>query len=397
MRAESLTAEELAHAVKIAKNLENPLSRFGLLFWLGAKAPDHGGTWRREVYDLMQQSRLPDDTTTRMQQMFSVALLVVASRLGDTEAADRHYATLLETLTEEDKSLFYTYSNFMAIGEPLALFDLNRAVQFAQTVSGMIPHGDGGHSAVGEVLKTALINDVPDAQELLETVSAEDASFAREEYARHRVPGLAATDPQGALALARTITQRTHYRIDALLAVTPHLAHDDARAIAREVAGLIDPLTSDGGMERYIQLADRLYGIDRAVGLDLFSTVRAYARERNTNRATFAIYYRQIDPAESRLILEALQYELRSFSYGRFATWDAAFLALGMAPLDFERALHMARAIPVEDSGDGRYPALDCRRRLAQFLLTPPADRAAIRVMPIADHYHYVPGLDRNW
>jgi hypothetical protein len=139
-------------------------------------------------------------------------------------------------------------------------------------------------------------------------------------------------------------------------------------------------------------LAFQAYRIDPESGTVLFNQARRRVDTEGYNKITFAYYYRIIDPAESRLRLEAAYRQLQEKPDSLNPDRDLMPVALAMAPLDFDRALEIARAIP-----DGKGTRFDTRRKLAQFILAPEDARQTIPLDRWSCMDSWRPGAPTGW
>jgi hypothetical protein len=207
--------------------------------------------------------------------------------------------------------------------------------------------------------------------------------------AKYVAAALAKDDPAGALAVARTIKQGEE-KATALLWTAPYQMKDTARQMISEAAVVLP--TNTTGTKALCQLASLAYRIDPATGAALFAQARNRVATEGENSVTFAYYYRVIDPAESRLWLEAAYRELQQQPDANNPSWSLMPVALAMAPLDFDRAEEIARSIPV---GDGA--RFDTQRKLAQFLLAPDDVRESIPLDRWTCSDTWRPGTPTNW
>ena len=106
---------------------------------------------------------------------------------------------------------------------------------------------------------------------------------------------------------------------------------------------------------------------DRHAGIQHFATARKYLEKAGMpvrDAAIVAYYDRVVDPGTSRLQLEAAFFRATRHPSKRENRYLPVTIALAMAPLDFSRAVEMARAIPTVPNPDAHFDAL---RKLAQF------------------------------
>ena len=99
-----------------------------------------------------------------------------------------------------------------------------------------------------------------------------------------------------------------------------------------------------------------------------------------------------IDPAASRLLLEAANWLSKAKPESMNPDWAQLPIALAMAPLDFDRALEIAHAIPNEQGA-----GFDAQRKLAQFLLAPDEVRKTIPLDRWNCSDTWKPGTPTNW
>lgn len=209
--------------------------------------------------------------------------------------------------------------------------------------------------------------------------------------AKYVVAVLAKEDPAGMLALARTITD-PEPRLQALATVAPHLPKEEAVTVLREAA--VASAGDERNLQEFITLAAAASSIDNALGDELFTEAMKRVEEQQADRTTLAYALRNTNPAASRLLLESAFRQLTAKPDEMNPERSLLRVALAMAPLDFDRAWEIARAIPEDKSVHARY---DARRKLIQYLLVPEAVRATIPLDRWSASDTWRPGKPTNW
>lgn len=134
------------------------------------------------------------------------------------------------------------------------------------------------------------------------------------------------------------------------------------------------------------------YGKDHELGGELFAAARK-AVATDSDVAQFAFYYSQIDPAESRLMMER-QFARRKKQGPELGSFrPLVWPVLAMAASDFDRALELAQSIPASEPN----AHFDAQRKLAQYAL---ASEPVRRIMPF-DRWRasdsWRPGTPTGW
>jgi hypothetical protein len=204
--------------------------------------------------------------------------------------------------------------------------------------------------------------------------------------AKNVILAIGKSKPGLALEVARKVTDKG--QLAAALALA---AQFQEKALCRELfreAAVTVP-DQPGKIAWFAAMA---YGNDRELGGELFAGARK-AVATDSDVAQFAFYYSQVDPAESRLMMER-QFARRKKQgpeHGSFRPLVAPVLA--MAACDFDRALELAQSIPASDPN----AHFDALRKLAQYALAPEPVR---RIMPF-DRWSasdtWRPGTPTGW
>jgi hypothetical protein len=214
--------------------------------------------------------------------------------------------------------------------------------------------------------------DVAAAQRVLEELrrrAGKNAEMLESGPMRAIVKALAPTDAEAALALARQIT--------------PHRGRDWAIALAaahlpaaQRAAGFQEALAGAETPYAQARIAGLAYRTDVALGRRLLASVRATIKNNvssldswasSSGVAELAYYLSRDDPAAARLLLEE-EYSRRRESPGENQSSVLNSIALAMAAVNVDRALEIARAIPLRKSRISE-PRFETFRKIAQYVL----------------------------
>jgi hypothetical protein len=242
------------------------------------------------------------------------------------------------------------------------------------------------------------------AQRLLEraeSIGAFDGAgddYQRSMAQRHLAAGLAAREPERALALARKIRERSQ-RGRALAAVAAKLPKPRAAAVYREAATALSG--NRDAAEVLGHAAREALSTDPALGRELLAKARESAEEyRRTSpdytenyegMVSWAFYAARAAPVASRMALEKEWAMAQGNPDVNRSPWRLSRIALAMAPVNAERATELARKMP---AGGAR---LDALRKLAQYLAAPPAIRRTIPLDRWAAGDTWTPGTPTGW
>jgi len=313
------------------------------------------------------------------------SLAVLALKLKLVEADDWiEQAFRIVAGMEDDQGLG------SAIAEALAEVDPQAAVKLAKT----LPINEhSAPSALAHVIEIIARTEPQEAKRLLADLPQGgewNVSYSYGYAAKYVVAALAKDDPAGMLALARTVTD-AGFRLQAMVAVAPYLPKDEAVQVLREAA--VANTADEQNLEQFIGLAAVASSIDKALGDELFTEALKRVEAKQTNRTTLAWYLRNSNPAASRLLLESTVRQLTAKPDAMNPGRSLLPVALAMAPLDFDRAWEIARAIP-EGEDQARY---DTQRKLIQYLLAPEAVRATIPIERWSASDSWQPGQPTQW
>lgn len=201
---------------------------------------------------------------------------------------------------------------------------------------------------------------------------------------------LGKTDPAGALELARSVTE-AWARPDALADAVPFQPRDVALQVLREVG---DTAEQYGSVANLARLAALAYNLDPKLGKELFALAKDHletSKAQSVNQtwyggddgtAAFAFYYSRIDPAASRLLLEAeFARDMQNLTgsgddYQR--SYQLRAVVVAMAAIDVDRALELSFMMPPPAKGqEWSNPQVEAQRAIAQYILLPEAARRA--------------------
>lgn len=218
-----------------------------------------------------------------------------------------------------------------------------------------------------------------------------DPEYAFGIAAKPVIAALGLADPAAALALARRVKSSYHSPLALALA---------AQAQPKAIAGPLFLEAFAAAETDYHSDKARIAAMAFAVDPDLGRTLFADLKGQLVNRPNlandgalpaFAFYYARVEPAASRLMLEAEH--TRLWQTGKAAGWGLEGVALAMAAINVDRALEIARSMPGPDT-NGRY---DTQRKIAQYVVAP----AAIRATMPYDRWHasdtWTPGTETGW
>ena len=189
------------------------------------------------------------------------------------------------------------------------------------------------------------------------------------------VQAMGKRDPAGALALARKGTGADEYEFDrpyALALAAQFQAKAPALQALKEAA---DTMAGEYDFTDLARIARMAYQLDPRSGMALYQRAK---RLHNTNSdllpgqsvAEYAYYCSALDPAESRILLETeFAARLQALKAPSSEDYKLSDLALAMTALDVNRALAMARIIPLP------FVRQDALHNIAEYVLAPYAIR----------------------
>lgn len=281
-------------------------------------------------------------------------------------------------------------------GAPDSLEDFARVVGPASTAValravGLVPE-DTLHTPRADILAQIACrmadDDPAQARDLL--ASSKPSPFAYGITAVKIVDKTAATDPDGALALARTITDSAH-RAVALARVAAYRPAQERVKLYREAFGLA--IYDPKGYILAPWIAAVAYSNDPVEGASLLAKARAQVDKPDQNgyeRQTdlpYAFYSATVAPGESRMRIEI---DFARSQARTQQTWSLVPCAMAMAAVDPTRALEIAKQIP----GDAGF---DAQRKIAQYLLSSQPVRDTLRFDRWSASDTWVPGTPTEW
>jgi len=244
-------------------------------------------------------------------------------------------------------------------------------------------------------IAAAMADDDPaDAGRLLASSNASAIYYGK--AAVKIVDKTAAGDPDGALALARTITDPAHEAVALATVAGYRPAAEQAGLYAEAFSLAIGAHSAPGGLKSANitpWIAELAYRNDPIAGGLLFAKSRAEidrpgqdATDRSSD-LPYAFYAASFAPAESRLRIE------RDFARLKAANQPGTALlpcALAMAAIDPAHAYDMAKQIP----GDAGF---DAQRKIAQYLLADEPTRHTLRFDRWLAPDTWTPGTPTEW
>jgi uncharacterized GH25 family protein len=401
--SEDMTPEAVAAALAKISEIQDPYDRARVSL---RAARALSATDLARARSLHQQARAAAEAMFRSASPWQRAFLAadfaaLASRLGEPEQAKRDLAAALAA-TDAIEPNEQADGIRTAVAEALAERD---APDLAAQVIARIGAKER-EQAYSRAISAAARRSPAAARALLERAEAEKAfeggdgggDYSRAQAQRHVAAGLAAREPDAALALAHKISERSE-RTKALTAIAGKLPKARAAAVYREA------LEGLAGQYSAAEIAARAGAeamtLDPALGREMLAKAREYADERKrltsdigegaAGLVSWAYYAGRVTPVASRLTLEReWAAALRDPDIGR-EPHRLLRIALAMAPADTERAVELARKIP---AGNARYDAM---RKLAQYLAAPPAIRKTIPLDRWAASDTWTPGTPTGW
>jgi hypothetical protein len=203
----------------------------------------------------------------------------------------------------------------------------------------------------------------------------------------------AATDSDGALALAHTIADPGHEG-EALATVAAYRPAGERAGLYRQAFDLAigDPAS---GYVLGPWIAALAYRNDPVEGAALFAKARAAVDapvendyERHSD-LPFAFYAAVMAPAESRLRIER-DFAKETTSNEQGWSWTGEKCAIAMAAVDSERAYQMSKQVPGE-------AGFDAQRKLVQYLCATDDVRRTLRFDRWGASDTWTPGTPTDW
>jgi len=339
-----------------------------------------GSTLFIQAQKLFQQISVAD----RESSLYLKPLLKLAMALKQPQA-DEYRKLLLAEGEKENRG--FILGNLAA---QLAEVDTDMARQILARIE---PEERG--EAYQQVVSRLVPRDMTGAVKLLEEWRKLGLERTEWRYARvvpKVVAELVKTDPDGAIALARTVTYEGGKEAALVLAV-PLLPRDKALKVLREMSGT----TSLYSQLSPAQVAALTYELDPEAGRKLFAeaalagantpreAINEWMDSAYTNlRIQWAFYGSRLNPDASRIVIE------REFArkqdtlaqLGRLAPEgmdSPIYIALAMVALDFDRALQLIADMPFDkDDRFSVYGRTNVYRQLARYALAPVSKRATM-------------------
>jgi len=265
----------------------------------------------------------------QLQRNFSLYKLALPLRLPEAEQLRRDIVVALEKL--QDKQEIENMADSMASVD----------TELTERLTARVAE-DERSSRFQTIVPALTKRDMPAALRMLDRIEKlprRDAEFQFAYAALPVISELGKTDPATALALARRV-RSPQAMASALVRAARVQPKEQAVTLLQEafkVAPQYPVYTS-------AQIAALAYDLDPAVGLKLFSQVKAKADVYNStpsNAATWPFYHSRIDPAAARIELE-LEYARKKDAALQLGETQGLFaVAVAMAALDLDRALEL--------------------------------------------------------
>jgi len=390
-----------AHLEQIA----DPATRASTEVYLGLTAADLKPALAHTLYQRAKayydRTPLPTTGDCHGPLLHRAALVALAARTKDSAADDMLSAVLEATQAAvkraggDDRGLTSAVVMSASKGGP-------EMARKAQALA-MLSDRDRGRILL-DATEEAARRDPAEARRLLANLEqqGDGASAGSPAGAQYDIAGqhygsaacavieaIGATDPAGALELARKVTD--WHRPLALALAARYQDDPTAGRLFREA---VDATKSTGTKARIAAMA---YETNPTLGRELFAEVRKSVKpareEFEEGVAEFAFYYARVDPPESRLLIEREYVAKRGQGQKMGRYFDLVPPILAMASVDVERALEMARSLLADDPIIG----FDAQRKIAQYVLAPDSVR---RTMPF-DRWGasdtWTPGTPGGW
>ena len=245
--------------------------------------------------------------------------------------------------------------------------------------------------AYARTISAMAASDPVAAQKLLakmEQDAPKDSYFGQAALAL--IPVLGKTDPTASLALARRVGQDwENHKPYALATAAAFQSPDVAAKLYQEAVDAVDVSDRHAGSVLG-WVAASAYRAVPALGARLFAEDRRRlaAAPAQNGMADFAFFYAQVAPDDSAQLIErAYTAPVPKGDSG----WGPFHAALAMAAVNPNRAINMADAIP-----DINF-RFDAQRKVAQYVLAPPAVRRALRFDRWSATDTWLPGTPTGW
>jgi hypothetical protein len=253
--------------------------------------------------------------------------------------------------------------------------------------------------------------DLPRARRLLEQLSAlpvagaedrgnslnRDSEWAFGLAAKSVIQHMGATDPAGALALARRV-KSSYHRADALAKAAQFQPRSDALKLLREAADL--SVGKQNEVDFLARLGAQAYDFDAVTARELWERALTALRRPdfhgNGGLSNIAFYMARDDAARARLLLESAFARVRVQPGA--SPWQLSSYAQAMAAIDTERALQFADLIPPSSANGSEIMArFDVRRKIAQYILALDNVRRTLRFDRWGASDTWRPGTPTHW
>lgn len=251
---------------------------------------------------------------------------------------------------------------------------------------------DAKEEILADTIERAATEDIPTARRLREKLMALEAGSKEPIWLGIAdgavIQGMGKTDPSGALSVARQVWG-LHSKSSALIMAAQFQPKDTALSLLREAEDMLLPPAGYPPVSNLALIAAMTYNLDPPAGRELFAETKTQwlkmkarredpafpAQILDVDTPVFAYLYSRVEPAQSRLIIEAdfARQKRDAKQHGTSAyqiSWVLRALVAAMAAIDVDRALELAAMLP---SADKQHPwdnpQVAAGRSIAQYLL----------------------------
>lgn len=376
--------------------MKDPTIRARTASYLGLAAADRRPDLARQLYQeakaYYDRTPIPTDDSCHSDLLTRSGYVALAGRMKDPRTGDLMAAVIRAAQDAEGKLPESQRRGLLrAVVQGISRGGLELAQQAMALAQ--LPEAGRGWALI-RVLQDSPPRDPQAARAVLKSfqpVAGDDAG--EQQYAQAAkivIEAVGDKDPAWALEVAGKV----NWGWMKSLALATAARYQDEATAARlfreaEAAG-----KGSGSKARVAAMA---YDVDPRLGEELFTKARVAAKpavdEMDESVAEFAFWYARIDAAESRLLIE------REYA-GKLAQgqkiggyFDLVPLILAMTAVDVERALEMARALPVRDSS----VRFDAQRKIAQYVLAPDSIRRTLAFDRWRASDTWIPGTPTGW
>jgi len=377
-------------ALQLLDEIQNPVRRAnaaaGMAFYLATSD-------KRSATDLFERAlgMLPDEDKSPEAVWVASYLGATAARLSRPEAE-----RLLDQAIARAKQLDRDSDSTLA---GLAQLLVSTHPALADRVFGEIKN-DAGKRHMRASSITDLVAADPSAavSRFRQTFPGDGAITDDEEMrcAKRIAWCLAGEDVEGALRLARRITDPAH-KGQALTAIAQRQKDKPAAArILNEAASMARsvPLDMPAHLARVAQAAG---AVDPTAAEQLFEeAIASNARIRGARPSSFELAFRlaALDPNRARLLIEQEFSRRRVTAESGRAVQEAA---MAMCPIDFDRALELARTLKDAEGKQRSSDYCETLRKLAQWLLASGHIRQTLDFARWRAGDTWTPGEETHW